>query len=370
MSHDHNSRNNARAMTRRDFCSTVVGAAAAVASGSIAAPALAQPAKAGALEKELVFSSRGGSLGNVYKTKIIPPFEQKYSCKVTMVVNDSGPALSKVLAEKANPQTDVLWTVEPTHARGVANDLFDRIDAARVPNLERTYDFARGKDGIGVAWGIGATVIAYNREIFDQRKIAAPKSWKDIITPETKGHVVWLDLSTQQGINTFLMVNRVLGGSESNVDPIFRYLKANLSNITVVTSPAQIDDLLLQKDAWIATNIDARFAILKDKGFPLEIVFPSEGLPQQSGILDIIKGAPHPNLANAFVNWVLSDEMQTIVGNDIQLGPVTKFVKLDPKVQASLVYGPERTSKLLQFDYAIITRDQAKWIDRWNRELA
>lgn len=370
MPENRNSRGGAHAMTRRDFCRTLASAAAAAATSSIVAPALAQPAKGDGLEKELVFSSRGGSLGNVYKTKIIPPFEQKYNCKVTMVVNDSGPALSKVLAERSNPQTDVLWTVEPTHARGVANDLFEKLDVARIPNLERTYDFARGKDGIGAAWGIGATVIAYNREIFEQRKIAPPTSWKDIITPETKGHVVWLDLSTQQGINTFLMVNRVLGGSESNVDPVFRYLKSNLSNITVVTSPAQIDDLLLQKDAWIATNIDARFAILKNKGFPLEIVFPTEGLPQQSGILDIVKGAPHPNLANAFVNWVLSDDMQLIVGSEIQLGPVNRFVKLDPKLQASLVYGPERISKLLQFDYGIVTRDQAKWIDRWNRELA
>jgi len=363
-------RGSAVSLTRRDFVKTAAGLVAGATASAIAPSALAQTPKGGALERELIFSARGGSIGNVYKTKIIPPFEQKFNCKVTMVVNDSGPALSKVLAEKSNPQTDVLWTVEPTHARGVANDLYDKLDLVRIPNYTRLYDFAKSKDGIGVPWGVGATVIAYNTTIYDQKKIAPPKTWKDIIVPETKGHIAWLDLSTHQGINTFLMVNRVLGGSETNVDPIFKYLKSNLSSITVVTSPAQIDDLLQQKDAWIATNLDARFAILKGKGFPIEIVFPSDGLPQQSGMLDIIRGAPHPNLANEFVNWVLSDEMQLIIGTDIKLGPVNKFVKLDPKLQETLIYGPDKIAKLIQFDYGIVTRDQAKWIDRWNRELS
>jgi putative spermidine/putrescine transport system substrate-binding protein len=67
---------------------------------------------------------------------------------------------------------------------------------------------------------------------------------------------------------------------------------------------------------------------------------------------------------------VLGDEMQQVVGNDIKLGPVNRNVRLDPKVESSLIYGPEKISKLIQFDYNIITRDQAKWIDRWNRELA
>lgn len=354
-------------LDRRAFGKAALGLSASLIGAKLAAPALAQTRT---LERELVFSARGGSIGNVFRTKIIPPFEEKFNCKVTMVVNDSGPALSKVLAERANPQTDVLWSVDPTHARGIANGLFEKLDLDRIPNFQRLYEFAQYKDQLGLPWGVGATIIAYNTAIFAERKIAPPQSWKDIVTPQTRKHVAWLDLSTQQGINSFLMMNRLNGGSESNVDPAFRFLKSNLADITIVSSPAQIDDLLQQKDAWIATNLDARFAILKSKGFPIELVYSSEGLPQQNAILNIIKGAPHPNLAHAFVDWVLSDPIQTIIGNDIQLGPVNKHVRVDPKVEQSLVYGPEKTSRLIQFDHAIITRDLSKWLDRWNRELA
>lgn len=322
------------------------------------------------VEREMVLSARGGSLGAIYRTKIIPPFEAKFGCKVTMVVNDSGPALAKVVAEKANPQTDVLWTVEPTHAQGLAQNVFDKLDPERVPNLAKLYDFARPANGIGAGWGVGGTVIGYNAKIFKERNLPPPVTWGDMLTPATRKHVAWLDLSTHQGINTFLMVNRHLGGTDSNVDPIFKFLKANIGDVLPITSPAQVDDLMQQGEAWVASNLDARMSILKSKGFPLEIVFPSDGLPIQSGMLDLVKGAPHPRLANEFINWVISHDMQEIVGREMQIGPTNKDVKLPPEFAANVVYGEERVSRLIPLDYTSISRDIPKWIDRWNRELA
>jgi putative spermidine/putrescine transport system substrate-binding protein len=354
--------------TRRRFGKHMMAAGAAALGLPMLAGRVARGQGAG-LERELVFSARGGSLGTVFRTKIIPPFEARFNCKVTMVTNDSNPALAKVVAEKANPQTDVLWTVEPTHANGLLQGVLEKFDLDRVPNYKKLHAFAQLPNATGVGWGIGATIIGYNAKIYEQRKIAPPKAWGDLITPETAKRVAWLDLSTQQGLNTFLMANRAQGGKDDNVDPIFRYLKANLDKVTLISSPAQVDDLLQQSAAWIATNIDARMAILKSKGFPLGLTYPSDGLPIQSAMLDLIKGAPHPNLAHEFVNWVLSDEMQMIIANDIKLGPTNKTVKLEPDVAAGLIYGEERVSRVLTFDSMAIARAMPSWLDRWNREL-
>lgn len=358
----------AAGLTRRHFGKQVAAAGAAVLGLPLFAGRAARGQNAG-LERELVFSSRGGSLGAVFRTKIIPPFEAKFNCKVTIVTNDSGPALAKVVAEKSNPQTDVLWTVEPTHANGLLQGVFEKLDLDRVPNHKKLYPFAQLPDGTGMGWGIGATIVGYNAKVYEQRKIAAPKTWADLITPETAKRVAWLDLSTQQGLNTFLMANRAQGGKDDNVDPIFKYLKANLDKITLISSPAQVDDLLQQNAAWIATNIDARMAILKSKGFPLGLTYPSDGLPIQSALVNLVKGAPHPNLAHEFINWVLSDEIQLIIGNDIKLGPTNKNVKIEQDVAAGLIYGEDRVSKVLTFDSMAIARVMPSWLDRWNREL-
>lgn len=357
-------------LSRRTLGKGMLATGVAAALGGTALrlrPAIARGA--GGLEREMVFSARGGTIGTVFRNKIIPPFEAKFNCKVTMVVNDSGPALAKVVAEKSNPQTDVIWTVEPTHARGLAEGVFEKFDLQRVTNYEKLHDFAESKDAVGASWGIGATVIGYNATVFGERKLTPPTKWGEIITPQTKGHVAWLDLSTHQGITTFLMVNRHLGGDIGNVDPVLKYLKQNVSDVHFISSPAQVDDLMQQQQAWVGTNLDARMALLKAKKFPLQIVYPSDGLPVQSGMLDLVKGAPHPNLANEFINWILSDEMQLIVATDIQLGPSNKNVKVPAAVAESLIYGEERVSKLVNFDYTHVARELPKWLDRWNREL-
>jgi putative spermidine/putrescine transport system substrate-binding protein len=353
-----------RGVTKR----LLVGAASAAALAGMAAPALG---RSPTLEKELVFSGRGGTLGNVWKSKVIPPFERQFNCKVTYVTNDSVPAFAKVVAERANPQADVLWATDQTHVQGKMLGVFDKLDFDRIPNAAQCYSLARTPDNIGMVWSIGACVLQYNTKIYKEHNLAPPAAWNDVFRPETKGHVAWLDLSTLQGITAFLMLNKLNGGSEANVDPGFSFMKANLANIVgIVSSPSQLDDLFQQNEAWIAANVDGRVLALKSRNFPVELVHAREGVPQIGVQLDLIKGAPHPNLAHEFVNWAVSEEMQAIVGTDMGLGPVNKNTKLDAKVAGNIVFGPEAVSQLVQFDYEVVMRDFARWLDRWNRELS
>lgn len=349
----------------------------AALAGVVAAPAwqlaLAQPAvvRSRALEKELVFSSRGGTIGTVWRTKVIPPFEEKFNCKVTSLVSDSVPALAKVLAERANPQVDVLWSTDQSHVQGKVHGAFDKLDFDRVPNAAQCYPFARNPEGIGMTWSVGGCVIEYNARIYKEKGIAPPTSWNDIFTPQTKGRVGWLDLSTLQGITAFLMLNKLQGGNEANVGPGFRFMKAQLPHMVgMVSSPSQLDDLFQQNEAWIAANVDGRVLALKRRNFPVEMVHAREGVPQVGVRLELIKGAKHPNLAHEFINWVLSPGVQAIVATEMGLGPVNRNTNVDAKVAENIIFGAERMSKLVQFDYNVVVRDFTNWIDRWNRELS
>lgn len=349
----------------------------AALAGAVAGPAwhvaLAQPAvvRSRTLEKELVFSSRGGTLGTVWRTKVIPPFEERFNCKVTSLASDSVPALAKVLAERANPQVDVLWSTDQSHVQGKVQGAFDKLDLDRIPNAAQCYPFARNSESIGMTWSVGGCVIEYNTRVYKEKGIAPPTSWNDIFTPQTKGRVGWLDLSTLQGITAFLMLNKLQGGNEANVDPGFRFMKAQLQHVVgMVSSPSQLDDLFQQNEAWIAANVDGRVLALKGKNFPVEMVHAREGVPQVGVRLELIKGAKHPNLAHEFINWALSPEMQAIVATDMGLGPVNRNTKVDAKVAENIIFGAERISKLVQFDYNVVVRDFSNWIDRWNRELS
>lgn len=346
--------------------------APSASSAASAANATAQPAPTAApLEKELVFSSRGGSLGDIFKSDIVAPFEQKFGVKVTYVAGDSTPGYAKVVAEKANPQTDVFWSTAQTHAQGVQAGIFDKLDPKVATSLNDMYSWARYPDDFGAMFSVGAVAPEYNTQIYTERGIPKPASWNDLLSPAAKGHIVLMDLTTLQGLTSFLMINKIAGGSEKNVDPGFAAIKARLGDIlAIVSSPAQVDELLQQKSAWITSNQVARAYVLKDAGVPVDVAVVKEGLPLVELPLDLVKGAPHPRAAQAFINWCIGKESQTVVGNKMALGPGSKLATLDAKAATRNFYVTDPNANLVKFDFQAINAGFASWTERWNKEFA
>lgn len=351
---------------------TTAGAPSSGSAAPAAATTAAQPAPTAApLEKELVFSSRGGSLGEIFKKDIVAPFEEKFGVKVTYVAGDSTPGYAKLVAEKANPQTDVFWSTAQTHAQGVQAGIFEKPDPTIVSNLTEMYPWARYGDGYGAMFSVGAVAPEYNAQIYTERNIRKPTSWNDLLDPAAKGHIVLMDLTTLQGLTSFLMVNKLAGGSEKNVDPGFATIKARLGDLlAIVSSPAQVDELLQQKSAWITSNQVARAYVLKDSGVPVEVAVVKEGLPLVELPLDLVKGAPHPRAAQAFINWCIGKESQSVVGNKMALGPGSKLAVLDAKAASRNTYVTDPNANLVKFDFQAINASFASWTERWNKEFA
>ena len=52
---------------------------------------------------------------------------------------------------------------------------------------------------------------------------------------------------------------------------------------------------------------------LKEKGEPVEIVYPTEGTPLIVGPTGVLKAAPHPNAARLVQSWLFSPEAQKLM---------------------------------------------------------
>ena len=52
----------------------------------------------------------------------------------------------------------------------------------------------------------------------------------------------------------------------------------------------------------------------KEEGSPVEIVYPEEGTPLATGPSVVFKGAPNPNAARLFQNWMHSREAPAVPG--------------------------------------------------------
>jgi iron(III) transport system substrate-binding protein len=51
----------------------------------------------------------------------------------------------------------------------------------------------------------------------------------------------------------------------------------------------------------------------KEAGQPIDIIYPEEGTPLATGPSAVFKGAPNPNAARLFQNWMHSREAQQIL---------------------------------------------------------
>ncbi|MGZ5250664.1 MAG: extracellular solute-binding protein, partial [Caldimonas sp.] len=111
--------------------------------------------------------------------------------KVNMSLKGSGEALAQLIAERANPKTDVWFggTGDP-HLQAAEQDLTLEYRSATLPQL---HDWAQqqakqsGYRTVGIY--SGPLGFGYNTELLAKKKMAVPRSWADLLKPEYKGEI-------------------------------------------------------------------------------------------------------------------------------------------------------------------------------------
>jgi iron(III) transport system substrate-binding protein len=71
--------------------------------------------------------------------------------------------------------------------------------------------------------------------------------------------------------------------------------------------------LALGERAVMADGNDYNLVLLKEEGQPVEVVYPTEGTPLIAAPSGVFKGAPNPNAARLFQNWLHGLEAQQIL---------------------------------------------------------
>jgi putative spermidine/putrescine transport system substrate-binding protein len=326
---------------------------------------------AGAAETELVFAGYGGTLGAALKATVIPAFEKRYSVKVVFLTQETVNMMARVKAQAAHPQIDVVAGTDASHSVGRKEGLFEKLDPATFQNFPDLYPFAIYPDGIGVMFGLQELALEYNTKVFQEKGWAPPTSWYDLWDPKYRGHVALYNLPTGYAV-TFLGLLAVLeGGSPSQLEPAWAKLPGLVPNaLTFVDPAAQVDTLFSTGGAWLAYNGSGRIAALAATGVPVAMAVPKEGGVLNPNQLDIIKGAPHPELAHAFVDFMLTPESQAQIAKGMLFGPVNRKTVLDADTITKVPYGPESVEKMRQIDNVPINENLGPLVQRWNEMIA
>ena len=277
-------------------------------------------------------------------------------------------AMGRVRAAKGGkPPYDVVILDEATYLNSLKDDLFEKIDPAKVPNLP---DIAIG---FGDEHGVGAFVaahiigIAYNPSTVKE----VPTSWEDLWKPEFKGRVGITNLNSGLGTAFLAEIARLRGGGVENFDPGFTALKELLPNIAAIAaSPGALATLFQQGEIDIAFNFLSAVEPLHKRGVDIAFARPKEGFILLRNSMHIIKGTTVPDLAAAYLNANLDPEVQAAMGQSpYVVFPTNRKVSFGPDLSPYAKDQDDLVKNNITTDWAAINPQRPGLIERFNREI-
>jgi putative spermidine/putrescine transport system substrate-binding protein len=328
---------------------------------------LAGATGAQAQQKTLYVAGYGGSVETIMRQQVFPAFEKAQGVSISYVPGNSTDTLAKLQAQKDHPDLDVVIMDDGPMQRAMQLGFCAKINPG--PNYKNVYDLARMGDE-AVATGVVATGIGYNADAFAKAGWQPPTSWVDLADPKFRGKLATPGIDNTYGLQELIMFARINGGDINKIDPGFAYMKDKIApNMRAFeSSPGRMSELFQSGEIVAAVWGSSRVAAVAATGFPLKFVFPKEGTPALFTTACVVKGAHDPADAQAFIETLLSPEVQTDF-TATATGPVNKTVKLTPAQAQGLPYGPDQIAKLITFDWSAINAQRDAWTRRWNREI-
>ena len=219
-------------------------------------------------------------------------------------VRDSfGVITAKLLAEKNNPQADVIWGIPASSLLLLkAEDMLELYAPAGVETLDARFrDSAEPPSWVGM--DVWESAICYNTVEGEKLGLTPPTSWKDLTKPEYAGHVVMPNPASSG--TGFLNVSAWLQmfGEEAGWD----YMDGLHANIATYThSGSKPCKMAAAGETVVGLSFAFRGAQTKTSGAPIEVITPSEGIGWDIEASGIVAGTPNLEAAQTLIDWSIS----------------------------------------------------------------
>ena len=292
-------------------------------------------------------------------------YQRTTGVKVNMTQKGSGEALAQLIAERENPKTDIWFggTGDP-HLQAAEQGLTLEY---KSPNLAQLYPWAQqqaqqaGYKTVGIY--MGPLGFGYNTELLAKKKLAAPKSWADLLKPEFKGDIQVANPASSGTAYTMIATLVQLMGEEKAFD----YLKSLHKNVGQYTrSGTGPIKAAARGETAVSISFVHDAPQERMQGFPVETATPSEGTGAEIGSMSIVKGARNMEQAKKLYEWALTPGAQAFgaAAKQYQL-PSNKATPVDPNV-------PDfKKIKLIDYDYKKYgsSAERRRLISRWEKEV-
>ena len=284
-------------------------------------------------------------------------FEAKHpDIEIQWVRDSTGVVTSKLLAEKDNPQADIVWGVAGTSLMLLGNEgYFQPYKPEGVEKLDARY-VDPNDPPLWTGQRAYIAAVCFNTVEAEKNGIPQPTSWQDLTKPVYKGHIVMPNPNSSG--TGFLDVSSWLQmwGEEK----AWSFMDALHENIMQYTHSGSAPcRQAAAGEAVVGVSFAYRGASLKEQGAPIEIIAPKEGVGWELESFAIVKGTDKLEAAKALADWSISREAMEMYAQAYAVVAMPGIGER-PKFFPAGIDG-----KMIDNDFAFAAKERIRILNEW-----
>jgi len=265
---------------------------------------------------------------------------------------------AKLLAEKENPQADIVWGLAATSLMLLKEE--GMLEAYSPKGIDALDPKFKDSDSPATWTGMDAWVAAvcFNTVEGEKNGLPIPTSWKDLTDPVYKGHIAMPNPNSSGtgflDVSSWLQLFGEDGG--------WAYMDALHQNISHYThSGSKPCKQAAAGEVPIGVSFAFRGAKSKADGAPLEIIVPSEGVGWDMEATAIIKGTKNLEAAKTLADWSISLKANKMYNDAYAVVGI-------PGVAKPVQYFPENlVDSMIDNDFEFAASNRARILEEWQK---
>lgn len=262
--------------------------------------------------------------------RVVRGFEQEFHCRVNYDLYDSNEALLTKL-QAGNVRYDLVVPSDYMVEILIRQGLLRPLDKSRLATAWANVDprflglpfDPRNDYSVPYAWG--TTGLAYRADLVQENV----DSWSALFDSRFAGHILLLDDERE----AFAMALKKLGYSLNSTNPDeirqARDLLLRQKPLVKGYNSSNFEQDLAAGDAWLAQAYNGNLTFVMRDEPRIRYVIPKEGCTISVDCACIPRAAPHPELAEEFINYFHRPEVAAEFINDCGFNSPNRYARRD-----------------------------------------
>lgn len=223
---------------------------------------------------------------------------------INWVRDSTGVITARLLAEKDNPQADVIWGLAATSLLVMDGEgMLQGYAPAGVEALKPGFVDQVNSPPHWIGQDAYISAICYNPAEGALRNIPQPTGWQDLLKPIYKNHITMPNPSSSG--TGFLIVSAIL--QQMGEEEGWAYLDALHENINTYLHSGSKPCVSAAKGEYvIGLSFEYRGVQEKNKGAPIEIIIPAEGAGWELEASAIMAGTDKLEAAQRLIDFAVT----------------------------------------------------------------